>query len=208
MNIVKPSSTVRMLFPNSIWKIKTAEPVLFLTFDDGPIPEITTWVLDVLAKYNAKATFFCVGDNVAKHPQVYGKVLSEGHLVGNHTQNHLQGIKNRFSYYIDNIKKASTFIESDYFRPPHGLLTHRQSAYIRKELNMKVVMWDVLSVDYSPKITPEKCLQNVTGNAGAGSIIVFHDSLKAEQNLKFTLPKVLEYYSQKGYSFKTLEEES
>ena len=164
-----------------------------LTFDDGPTPEITPWVLDNLREHDAKGTFFCLGRNVDRYPDIYRQILDEGHAVGNHTYSHLKGSQTSNSEYLDDIKLAGLDIESKLFRPPYGRFRKSQIREIRKDY--KIVMWDVLSGDYDHKINPQKCFTNIEENLRAGSIIVFHDSLKARENLYHTLPAVLERYS-------------
>ncbi|KJJ39730.1 polysaccharide deacetylase family protein [Aequorivita vladivostokensis] len=190
---------IQRLYPERIWAFSREEKSIYLTFDDGPIPEVTPWVLDELKKYNAKATFFCIGENVQKHPEIFQRILSEGHSVGNHTFNHLNGWK-ATSEYIENVDKAegqmgnnSKFKIQDIrlFRPPYGKITSKQAKILQRK-GFKIVMWDIISYDYDANTSPEKCLQNVLKNIKPGSVIVFHDSLKAEKNLRFVLPKVLE----------------
>lgn len=180
------------MFGNLIWRIAQSDEV-FLTFDDGPIPEATPWVLDQLNKYNAKATFFCVGENVDRYPEIYYRILEEGHSVGNHTYNHLNQWNTKNNEYLKNVDKASKSILSDLFRPPYGKITPTIISKLRKEYD--IIMWDVLSGDFDPSISKEDCLENVTQNAKKGSIIVFHDSIKAIDKLKFVLPKVLDHFS-------------
>jgi len=192
------------MFPGGIWRvIPEGEKVVYLTFDDGPIPEMTPWVLDILDKYQIKATFFCVGDNVRKHPDIYKQVIERGHQIGNHTYNHLQGIRTRTKNYIKNTELASEYIDSDLFRPPHGHIRIRQFKKLRKKY--KIVLWDVVTRDYSKYMTPEKVLNNVKKYTRNGSIIVFHDSLKAEKNIKGSLSKSIEWLKEQGYSFRMLE---
>jgi len=193
---------IKLTFPSFVWHIPEKENVVYLTFDDGPIPETTPWLLSLLKKFDAKATFFCVGDNVRKYPYLYNRLLDEGHTVGNHTFNHLVGWKTEVGEYIDNINKAKTFINSNLFRPPHGLLKNAQFQLIKEDY--KVVMWDVLSMDYDNKISPEQCYKNVIDHVKPGSIVVFHDSIKAWDNLKYALPKALEYLSELGYTFSSI----
>ena len=176
---------------------------IYLTFDDGPIPEVTPWVLDTLAKYNAKATFFCVGDNVRKYPEIYTKVIEAGHAVGNHTLNHLSGWSTENISYFHNIRHCARIVNSGLFRPPYGKLRPSQVQFLQR--HYQIVMWDVLSADFDNEITPEDCFQNVIQHAGQGSIIVFHDSLKAETNLRYALPLVLDHFSKLGYTFSALK---
>lgn len=203
MLIEQPPRIYRSLYSNTLWRLPVAgEKVAYLTFDDGPIPEITPWVLDLLDKYKIKATFFCVGDNVRKHPEVYAEVLRRGHRVGNHTFNHLQGIKTWTKDFVKNTELASEYIESDLFRPPHGHMRFPQYWVLRKKY--QIVMWDVVTRDYSKLMTPTDVFNNVKKYVRDGSIIVFHDSLKAEKNMKEALPKSIEWLMKEGYSFKLL----
>lgn len=202
---------LKFLLPNRLWNLPREEKAIYLTFDDGPIPEVTPWVLEQLRHYNAKATFFCIGDNLRKHPEVLQQILAEGHKLGNHTFNHLNGWRTSSNRYLQNVLQAQAELEryknagnpSRLFRPPYGKIREKQ-VQLLKEQNFRVVMWEVLSKDYDQRLSPEKCLQNVIRNAGPGSIIVFHDSLKAERNLKATLPRVLEHYSRQGLEFRAL----
>ncbi len=203
-----------MLYPRRIWDGGREEKAIYLTFDDGPIPEVTPWVLQQLKQYNAKATFFCIGDNVEKHPAIFKKVITEGHSVGNHTFNHLNGWKTASKEYLLNTLRAQQqmlqhapglALKNAFFRPPYGKIKNNQARQLCDE-GFQIAMWDVISEDYNQKISSEKCLKNVLNNAVTGSLIVFHDSLKAERNMKFALPRVLEHYSQRGYSFRSLDE--
>ncbi|SRX72257.1 polysaccharide deacetylase family protein [Aequorivita antarctica] len=184
---------IQRLYPERIWAFSRKSNAVYLTFDDGPIPEITPWVLDELKKYNAKATFFCIGENVKKHPEIYRRILSEGHSVGNHTFNHLKGTKTETSPYIKNVLLAEEIINSKLFRPPYGKITSKQSKILQKK-GFKIVMWDIISYDYDATVSEEECLQNVLKYIKAGSVVVFHDSLKAEKNLRYVLPKVLNIF--------------
>jgi len=203
MLIEQPPVLYRALYPGSHWRIPIqGEKVVYLTFDDGPIPEITPWVLELLDKYDIKATFFCVGDNVRKHPEIYKMVLERGHHIGNHTFNHIQGIRKYTKKYLLNAQLASEYIESKLFRPPHGHMRLAQFRTLKKYY--KIIMWDVVTRDYSKFLTPEKVFQNVKKYTRNGSIIVFHDSLKAETNMKYALPKSIEWLKEQGYTFKLL----
>lgn len=202
MYLVKTPQFIQKLFPNFTWRIPTQEKRLFLTFDDGPIPEVTPWVLEQLADYDAKASFFCVGHNIEKHPEVFHQVLEAGHAVGNHTYNHLNGWATDNIPYFHNARKCAALMESTLFRPPYGRLKPRQAQFLQR--HYEIVMWDVLSGDFDPKLDQEMCLQNVLHNTQEGSIIVFHDSLKAEEKLRFVLPRVLEHFSELGYRFEPL----
>ena len=203
MLIERPPLLYRLLFPEAIWRIKkNRRKVVFLTFDDGPIPEVTPWVLDKLDEYGIKATFFMVGDNVARNPELYQEVKRRGHSVGNHTMHHLQGMKVSSYRYMHDITEANDLIDSPLFRPPHGLLRWKQARAIKDRYN--IVMYDLVTRDYSKKLTPEKVFGNVRRYARNGSIIVFHDSLKAEKNMKAVLPRAIEFLRPRGYEFDTL----
>jgi len=193
------------MFPNLVWKIQQAgEKSLYLTFDDGPIPDVTPWVLDQLKKYKAKASFFCVGKNVHQHQDIFKLIKSEGHSIGNHTYDHLSGWKSSNLDYFRNIRNCDDLVNSNLFRPPYGRLKNKQAIFLQRKY--KVVMWDILSGDFDSSISQEQCLENVISKAKAGSIIVFHDSLKAEEKLRYVLPRVLKHFSKLGYTFKNLEE--
>jgi len=189
---------IQWLYPERIWAFSRSSNSVFLTFDDGPIPELTPWVLDELKKHNAKATFFCIGENIQKHPEIFQRILSEGHSVGNHTFNHLKGTKTETSKYIENILIAEKLIDSKLFRPPYGKITSKQAKILQSK-GFKIVMWDIISYDYDATISEEKCLQNVLKNIKPGCIVVFHDSIKAEKNLRFLLQKVLGIISERGW---------
>lgn len=204
MFIEQPPFLYRVLFPGAIWRKKVAgEKCVYLTFDDGPIPEITPWVLDLLDKYNIKATFFCVGDNVRKHPEVYRMILDRGHQVGNHTFNHVQGIRSLTRNYIQNVEKAAAYIESNLFRPPHGHMRFHQMVRLSKRF--KIVMWDVVTRDYSPHMTANGVFNVVKNYTRDGSVIVFHDSLKSEPRIKEALPRAIEWLQKEGYRFRLLD---
>ena len=204
--MVKPPRMLRRIYAGALWKVQTKEKKLFLTFDDGPIPEVTPWVLDELKQYEAKATFFCIGNNIAQYPQVFQAIINQGHVVGNHTFDHLNGWDTQKEIYMQNTEQCQSYFAEAYnlklFRPPYGKM--RFSQYNALKRRYKVVLWDVLSMDYDANLSAEEVLNNVVGNATNGSIIVFHDSLKAEAHLRFVLPKVLQYYSEKGFTFAPL----
>lgn len=204
MLIEQPPLLYRLLYNKALWRIKVPEKkTIYLTFDDGPIPEITPWVLDLLDKYKIKATFFCVGDNVRKYPELYNEILSRGHTTGNHTFNHLQGWKHTDKYFLENAQKATQLIDSHLFRPPHG---HMRLSQTQKLINAgyRVIMWDVVTRDYSRFQNPDQVLENVKKYTRDGSIIVFHDSLKAEKNLLYALPAALEWLIEQKYTFAVL----
>ncbi len=203
MFIEQPPLLYRFLFPECVWRIHKKQKSVYLTFDDGPIPEITPWVLDTLDRYGVKATFFCVGDNVKRNPEIFVEIIRRGHSVGNHTMNHLQGMKVTSHRYLRNVLQAHKFIKSPLFRPPHGLLRWKQASILREHFT--IVMYDVISRDYNCKLTGEQVLNNVKRYARKGSIIVFHDSLKAEKNMKYALPRAIEWLKSKGYSFERIK---
>lgn len=193
------------MFPDCLWRVKTDEKILYLTFDDGPHTEVTLFVLNELRKYNAKATFFCIGKNVAENFEMYKQMISDGHRPGNHTFNHLNGWKTADKIYLEDIQKAAKIIDSEIFRPPYGKITVFQMNALKGDLfRMQTIMWDVLSADFDNNITPENCYLNVVNNATPGSIITFHDSVKAFPRLQFALPRVLDFFSSRGYRFKVI----
>lgn len=202
--VEQPPLLYRLLFPEAIWRIKRkGRKVVYITFDDGPIPEVTPWVLDTLDRFGAKATFFMVGDNVRRHPGLLEEVKRRGHSWGNHTMHHLQGFKEPTLRYMRDITEADTLIGSPLFRPPHGLIRWAQAAAIKHHYN--IVMYDLVTRDYSRKLTPDKVMANVRRYTRNGSIIVFHDSLKAERNLRAVLPQALQWLKEKGYEFEKLD---
>ena len=204
MLIEQPPFYYRLLFPGAHWRFNKDKKVVYLTFDDGPIPEITPWVLDVLDKYNIKATFFCVGDNVQKYPEVYQMVLDRGHVVGNHTFHHIQGLKTLSRNYIKDVKQAEQLINSKLFRPPHGHL--RIPQFLMAKRDYKIIMWDVVTRDYSKLKTSEQVFENVKKYTRNGSVIVFHDSLKAGDRMKKALPRSIEWLLEQGYAFEIIKE--
>lgn len=201
---------IQKLFSNYFWTIPNTENGIYLTFDDGPIPDVTEWVLDILKEETIKATFFCIGDNIRKHPHIFKRILDEGHTVGNHTFNHLNGWKTNNTKYFDNIELfenehlKNTKTKSKLFRPPYGKIKPSQANILRKK-GYKIIMWDIISYDFNEKIKKEECLENIIKKCTSGSIIVFHDSLKAEKNLKFVLPRVIQILKKKGYAFKPIK---
>lgn len=204
MFIEQPPLLYRILFPEAVWRIKRKKrKVIYLTFDDGPIPEVTPWVLDVLDYYNIKATFFSVGDNVRRHPELLEEIKKRGHSWGNHTMNHLQGFKVASRNYLRNIKEADNLIDSNLYRPPHGIMRWSQAKVIKDHLN--IIMYDLVTRDYSKKLNGEQVLNNVKKFARNGSIVVFHDSLKAERNLRYALPRAIEWLKEQGYEFEAID---
>ena len=190
------------LFKSAVWRLDKTRNVVYLTFDDGPIPEVTPWVLELLEKEDIKATFFCVGENVQKYPDVYNQILKGGHSVGNHTFNHWQGLKNANQDFFRNTERASSYIDSNLFRPPHGWLKVSQYNFLKKKF--RIIMWDLISCDYDQRIEPEKVLKNVTDFVRSGSIITFHDSIKAKNNLMKALPLSIKWLKEQGYQLEAI----
>lgn len=193
---------ITSLYKDAVWRFSETDRVVYLTFDDGPIPEITPWVLDLLKSENIPATFFCVGENVMKYPEIYRQILDRGHSVGNHTFNHWQGLKQDNLAFFRNIEKAALYIDSNLFRPPHGWMKTSQYQYLKNRF--KIIMWDVISCDYNSKITPERVFRNITDFVRPGSVITFHDSIKAEKNLKETLPQAIQWLKKEGFRFEAI----
>jgi hypothetical protein len=206
MYLIKTPFWLPAFYPKCTWKIPSKDKVIYISFDDGPHPEATPFVLGELKKYNAKATFFCIGNNVLKHPNVYESIFQNGHRVGNHTYDHLNGWKTETNIYIENIKAAANLIDSNLFRPPYGRITKRQIRIIKatQDLPQQIIMWDVLSGDFDLNLNGEDCARNVIKHTKPGSIIVFHDSQKAWDRMSIALPIVLEYFSQLGYRFECI----
>ena len=206
MYLIKTPSWLRAFYPNCTWKIPSKDKVIYISFDDGPHPEATPFVLAQLKAFNAKATFFCIGNNVLKYPTVYASILSEGHRIGNHTYDHLNGWKTDTDVYIENIKDAASLIESNLFRPPYGRISKKQIKAIKQTAGLpnQIVMWDVLSADFDIKLNGEDCAKNVIKHTKPGSIIVFHDSQKAWDRLSVALPIVLAYFSKLGYRMEVI----
>ena len=200
MIIEQPTIWLRWIYPKALWRMDPKEHSVYLTFDDGPIPEATPFILDTLSKYGVKATFFMVGDNVRKYPHLYERIKAEGHQVGNHTYNHMGSIRHTLKTYVKNTNKANELIHSKYFRPPHGWM--RPAAYIWLKHKYKVVMWDVVTRDYSKLLTAEDVINNIKTYTRNGSIITFHDSLKSIDKLQTALPESLEWLISQGYKFK------
>lgn len=202
MFLPKPPKIIKALYSQLTWKIPNNSNKVYLTFDDGPTPEVTDWTLELLKENQIKATFFCLGENVEKHPQIYQRIIDNGHAIGNHSYSHPSGWKTNNNDYFEDIEKAKHLINSTLFRPPYGRITKSQAKYLNEKY--KIVMWGVISGDYDVKTSPEKCLDNVISNTESGSIIVFHDSEKASLNLKYTLPKTIEKLLEKGFVFEKL----
>jgi peptidoglycan-N-acetylglucosamine deacetylase len=205
MFFVKTPYWLKKIYRKYVWHIPVKEKILFLTFDDGPNANVTPFVLIELKKYNAKATFFCIGKNVVAAPHVYQQVLREGHSIGNHTHNHLKGWATEVNEYVDNALEASKHIDTKLFRPPYGRIKKEQAKILIKGMGYKIIMWDVISGDFDKNLDPEKCLQNVIKNAAPGSIIVFHDSDKAFNNMAYALPRTLKHFSEQGYRFEAIK---
>jgi len=201
MNVQFPDM-LRPLMGKLTWRKNPSEKVIYLTFDDGPVPEVTPQVLDILDQHNLKATFFCVGENVQKYPEVYADILQRGHRTGNHTFNHIKGFSTTATDYVENVRKASEFIHSNLFRPPHGRFTFRQRRLLKSDYEL--VMWDIITHDYNKNLSPETILQNVKRYSRNGSLVVFHDSIKAKDRVLTVLPMVIEFWKAEGYQFGVL----
>lgn len=209
---VKTGRLIKWLFKNFVWDVPNNSKTIYLTFDDGPTPQVTEWVLNILKQHNIKATFFCIGNNIDNHPEIFKKVVEEGHTIANHTYNHLNGWKTQNDTYSENVQACEKSIEKHIggtykvklFRPPYGKVKPVQAREIRKK-GYKIVMWDVLSADFDRTISPQKCLANVIKNTNEGSVIIFHDSIKAFPNLEYALPKAIDYLKGKGFSFAALD---
>ncbi|RFM29687.1 polysaccharide deacetylase family protein [Deminuibacter soli] len=217
MYLVKTPWLLRKWYASLTWKMPADEKTIYLTFDDGPHEQATPFVLAQLKQYNAKGTFFCIGKNVVAYPDIYRQVIAEGHAVGNHTHNHVNGWKTGDKQYLSNVLEAAKYIDSDLFRPPYGRITRFQTTLLQKAAvrglhtgvkaganGFRIIMWSVLSGDFDVKLSPEQCLQNVLLNVEPGSIVVFHDSTKAWNRLQYALPGVLEALKKQGYQFKSL----
>lgn len=202
MYLAKTPLALKKAYPNLIWDLPNENNTIYLTFDDGPTPEVTEWTLEVLQQHDVKATFFVVGENVKKHPKVYQRILEEGHAIGNHTQHHLNGWKTKTVDYIKDVKICQEQLNTNLFRPPYGKIKRAQIKRLKDQY--KIIMWDVLSGDFDVNIHPEKCFTNVVEKVQSGSIIVFHDSLKAQENLKYALPKTIAYLKAQGFVFEII----
>ncbi|WP_316746090.1 polysaccharide deacetylase family protein [Pedobacter gandavensis] len=205
MYLVKSPLLLKWYYPSLVWHKTRAQSVIYLTFDDGPIPDVTDFVLKTLKSFEAKATFFCIGDNIQKHPSIFHQLKADGHAIGNHTFNHLKGWKTDDKTYLENFRQCQQLTNTNLFRPPYGRIKKSQIASLRAEFpELEIIMWDVLSGDFDVQLAPEKCYENVIKHTRNGAIIVFHDSLKAFDRLQYTLPRALQYFSEKGYQFATL----
>lgn len=202
MFVERPLISLRAFYRGAVWRINKDEKVIYLTFDDGPTPEITPKVLDILDKYGIKASFFCIGQNVIDYPEIFNDIRARGHVVGNHTHNHLKGFLCNNNDYFVNIEEAAKHIDSTLFRPPYGRIKPSQLKQLCK--NYTVVLWDLITRDYNPKLSPEFILKSIKKMSRNGSVVVFHDSVKAEKNLFAVLPKAIEFWQQEGYKFGVL----
>lgn len=202
MYTIQPPYLIKKVYPSLIWRKNKTKKNIYLTFDDGPVSIITPWVLDVLKEEQVRATFFCVGKNVVLHPEIYTRILNENHRIGNHTYTHLNGWDSQTSNYIDDIKKCAIYVSTNLFRPPYGRIKKSQINQLKS--NYSIIMWDVLTGDYDKKTTPEKCLYNATSKIRNGSIVVFHDSVKAKTNMQFALPRFIKYAKEQGFEFDVL----
>lgn len=202
MYLAKTPDLLKPLYKDLLWHVDTDRNELYLTFDDGPVSDVTPWVLETLRSFKAKATFFCVGRNVEQHPEIFAQIKEEGHSIGSHCYDHENGWQTRNRAYFRSVIKGMEITGSSLFRPPYGRITRDQAKLLLRRC--RIVMWDVLSGDFDPKASPERCLDNVNGNASKGSIVVFHDSEKAYERLAFALPKVLQHYEDLGFTFKGL----
>lgn len=203
MRFFRTPAVLTTFYPSLLWRVNTSQKEIYLTFDDGPVPGPTDFVLETLEKYKAKATFFCIGDNIRKHPDQFKKIIDANHSVGNHTFNHLNGWKTSSEIYLQNVNECQALLPGNrLFRPPFGRIKKSQISLIKK--NYQIVMWDLLTFDYDKSLAEEKCLRGAMSAARSGSIVVFHDSIKAEKNLTYVLPRFMEHCATEGYSFKAL----
>ncbi|MEO6630392.1 MAG: polysaccharide deacetylase family protein [Mucilaginibacter sp.] len=202
MYLIKTPWLLKKLYPKFVWDAPYNPRCIYLTFDDGPIPIVTPFVLNILKQYNAKATFFCIGDNVRKHPDIFEQVKNEGHAIGNHTFNHLKGWETDDKIYLDNFLQTDKLLDTKLFRPPYGRMKKSQLKLLQEaKPGVEAIMWNILSADFDVNITPEKCLDNVLKNTKGGDIVLFHDSLKAKERMEYALPRAMEVWSREGYSF-------
>jgi peptidoglycan/xylan/chitin deacetylase (PgdA/CDA1 family) len=206
MYLIKTPWWLRALYPSLVWRMKGGEKIIYLTFDDGPHETATPFILDLLKQYNAKASFFCIGKNVSTHPDIYQRIINEGHAVGNHTYHHVNGWKTTDDVYLEDVNRAAQLIDSPLFRPPYGRLKRTQIKKLQTKDHrpQTIIMWDVLSADFDTKLTPDACLGYVLYHTKPGSIVLFHDSEKAWPRMSVALPKVLEHFSREGYRFEAI----
>ncbi|UEG53994.1 polysaccharide deacetylase family protein [Mucilaginibacter daejeonensis] len=205
MYLIKTPWLLKKLYPQLIWNMNRERRVIYLTFDDGPIPVVTPFVLETLKKYNAKATFFCIGDNISKHPDIYQQLIADGHAIGNHTYNHLKGWETDDNTYVQNFQKASDLMLTSLFRPPYGRIKRSQIRQLKAlQPDLRIIMWDVLSGDFDTTLKPANCLKGVLKYTSNGAIVVFHDSLKAFERLEYVLPRALEEWAKAGFEFAIL----
>lgn len=205
MFIEQPAKWLRWLYPKALWRMDPSSKAVYLTFDDGPIPEATPFILETLRDFGAKATFFMVGENVKRHPELFKQIVDEGHQVGNHTYNHLGCLRHYINTYVANTEKANELIHSHLFRPPHGWMWSGVYHILRYKYKYKIVMWDVVTRDYSRSLLADDIVRNVVRYTRNGSIITFHDSLKSIEKLRYALPASLRYLKEQGYEFKTFD---
>ncbi len=201
--LIQPKSFLKFIYPKAVWKINTTEKIIYLTFDDGPIPGLTDWVLDELQKFNAKATFFCVGANITKNPAIFERIKREGHTVANHTMRHPKGFNTETINYINEAEECRRIVKNNLFRPPYGQLKRSQYKVLLDK-GFKIIFWDVISYDYE-QISEKACTKNVVSNTKPGSIVLFHDNYKAEKNLRYTLPLYLKHFAHLHYKFNVIE---
>ncbi len=215
MYLIKTPLLLKKIYPSSLlWNLSRDKKVIYLTFDDGPIPIVTPWVLKTLKNFNIKATFFCIGENITKYPEIFNQLKADEHAIGNHTYNHLKGWITENKTYLENYNQCQQLTQTNLFRPPYGRMKHSQIKLLTKDQEsieksnppLKIIMWDILSGDFDIKLSPEKCLKNVIKYTENGSIVVFHDSLKAWDRLEYTLPKAIKYWLEKGFTFDTLQQ--
>ena len=206
MYLVKTPWLLKKLYPNLVWNVDHNQRRIYLTFDDGPIPIVTPFVLNILKQYNAKATFFCIGDNVRKHPDIFEQVKNDGHAIGNHTFNHLNGWKTDNKTYLDNFLQAEKLLDTKLFRPPYGRIKRAQIKLLMEaKPGLEIIMWQVLSGDFDINLKPEQCLKNVLKHTDNGDIVLFHDSLKAQPRMEYALPRAMEQWSREGFEFSSLK---
>lgn len=202
MNLVRTPGLLKIIYPQITWDIREAQSAVYLTFDDGPTPDITDGVLAELERFSAQATFFCIGRNVERHPEIYKRITDAGHVTGNHTYSHLKGWYTPDKEYYADIQLAATLINSDLYRPAYGMITPRQLKFLSK--TYRIILWDVMSYDFDFNTSPDRCLENVIHRARPGSIVVFHDSVKASENIRYVLPKALAHFRDKGWAINSI----